>query len=165
GKQVSHLYTQMPWSPAWPDMRASARTRWKERNAVMNGRNTPPPDTKVLSVRVPASEVSRIDADAKDAGMNRNDFMRMRIRGESTFMEADKIIQLIDVLRQLERMMDAYLSILERLVENHEETNGKESFNLVLDEMKRARELMELLFKAQRQAVWTLRHIRREERR
>lgn len=132
---------------------------------MMNGRNTPSPDTKVLSVRVPASEVSQIDADARDAGMNRNDFMRMRIRGESTFMEADKIIQLIDVLRQLERMMDAYLSILERLVENHEETNGKEALNLVSDEIKRARELMELLFKAQRQAVWTLRRIRREGRR
>lgn len=164
-KQVSHLYTQMHLESGFRRLCELPLAHGGERGVMMSERNTPSVDTKVLSVRVPASEVSRIDADARDAGMNRNDFMRMRIRGESTFVEADKIIQLIDVLRQLERMMDAYLSILERLVENHEGTNGKETTELILDEMKRAHELMELLFKAQRQAVWTLRHIRREGRR
>lgn len=123
-----------------------------------------PPGTKIVSIRMSDEEVARIDALAETVNLTRADYVRTCLKKGEAIGDAEEIAQLIDVLRQLERMMDAYLSILERLVENHEGTNGKETAELVLDEMKRAHELMELLFKTQRQAVWTLRHIRREGR-
>ena len=123
-----------------------------------------PPGTKMVSIRMSNEEVARIDAIAETVNLTRADYIRIRLKNEEAIGGVEKIAQLIDVLRQLERMMDVYLSILERLVENHEGTNGKEVIDDILGEMKRGRELMELLFKAQRQAVWTLRHIRRERR-
>lgn len=134
-----------------------------ERTMTMNA--SLPPGTKIVSIRMSDEGVARIDALAEAVNLTRADYIRLCLKKGEAIGGVEKVTQLIDVLRQLERMMDVYLSILERLVENHEETNGKEAFNLVLDEMKRARELMELFFKAQRQAVWTLRHIRREGRR
>lgn len=118
----------------------------------------------MVSIRMSDEEVACIDAIAETVNLTRADYVRMRLKNEEAMRGVEKLAQLIDVLRQLEVMMDAYLSILERLVENHEGTNGKESADYVLEEMKRARELMELLYKAQRQVVWTLRHIRRERR-
>ena len=118
----------------------------------------------MVSIRMSDEEVARIDAIAQSVSLTRADYIRVRLKSEEAIDGVEKIAQLIGVLRQLERMMDTYLSILERLVENHEGTNGKEGGDYVLDEMKRSRELMELLFRAQRQAVWTLRHIRRERR-
>ena len=133
-----------------------------ERKAIVG--TSLPHGTKMVSIRMSDEEVARIDAIAQSVSLTRADYIRVRLKSEEAIDGVEKIAQLIGVLRQLERMMDTYLSILERLVENHEGTNGKEGGDYVLDEMKRSRELMELLFKAQRQAVWTLRHIRRERR-
>ncbi len=114
-------------------------------------------ETKVLSVRVPACEAAQIDADAKAAGMNRNDFIRMKVREKSAFAKAGKVTELIDVLRQLTIMLDAYLGILERLVKRSEGEPGREDIAPVLAEIDRAQDMMKLSLKAQRQAVRVLR--------
>ena len=122
-------------------------------------------DTKVLSVRVPVEEMQRIDADAKAAGMNRNDFIRMKVRQESTFADAASINNFIDVLRQLTLMMDAYLGILERLVGSLRESGGEEGLRLALAEIERADSMMRLILKTQREAAKVLRGARRDVRR
>ena len=119
----------------------------------MREKATATADTKVLSVRVPVAEAERIDADAKAAGMNRNDFIRMK----STFAKAEKVSELIGVLRQLTIMFDTYLGILERLAKGHEGKAGSEALAPVLAEIDRAQNMMKLALKAQKQAVRVLR--------
>ncbi|MBR5260484.1 MAG: hypothetical protein IKV48_08490 [Eggerthellaceae bacterium] len=114
-------------------------------------------ESRVLSVRVPVQEAIQIDADAKAAGMNRNDFIRMKVRERSTFAKAEKIIELIDVLRQLTIMLDTYLSLLERLVSSPKEAERGKELILVASEVEQAQEMMKLMLKAQRQAVRVLR--------
>lgn len=114
-------------------------------------------ESRVLSVRVPVQEAIQIDADAKAAGMNRNDFIRMKVRERSTFAKAEKIIELIDVLRQLTIMLDTYLSLLERLVSSPKEDERGKELILVASEVEQAQEMMKLMLKAQRQAVRVLR--------
>ena len=123
------------------------------------------PDSKVLSIRVSVHEVRQIDADAKAAGMSRSDFMRMKIGEKSTFAKAKKVTDLTDALRQLTIMLDTYLSILDRLVRNHEGKNGSEELAPVLAEIERAQSLMKLTVKAQRQAVRILRSMHDDVRR
>ena len=123
----------------------------------MREKATATADTKVLSVRVPVAEAERIDADAKAAGMNRNDFIRMKVREKSTFAKAEKVSELIGVLRQLTIMFDTYLGILERLAKGHEGKAGSEALAPVLAEIDRAQNMMKLALKAQKQAVRVLR--------
>ena len=122
-------------------------------------------DSKVLSIRFSVHEANQIDADAKAAGMSRSDFVRMKVGERSTFAKAEKITDLTDALRQLAIMLDTYLSILERLVRNHEGKNGSGELAPVLAEIERAQSMMKLMVKTQRQAVRILRSMYDDVRR
>lgn len=122
-------------------------------------------ETKVLSVRVPAREVEQIDADAKAAGMNRNDFVRMKVREKSTFAKAESVIQLIEALRQLTIMFDTYLSILERFERSLGANIGRDELAPLLAEIEQAKEMLKLTLKIQRQAVRVLRSMHDDVRR
>ena len=122
-------------------------------------------ETKVLSVRVPVGEMQQIDADAKAAGMNRNDFIRMKVKQESAFADAEKIGELVDALRQLTLMMDTYLGILKRLVESFPNDEGEKEMQLVFAEIERADDMMRLLLKTQEQTVKALRGMHRDLKR
>ena len=123
----------------------------------MREKTTAPADTKVLSVRVPIAEAERIDADARAAGMNRNDFIRMKVGEKCTFARSEKLTELIGVLRQLTIMFDTYLGILERYVKSLEGKVGDDDLIPVLAEIDRAQDMMKLALKVQKQAVRVLR--------
>lgn len=122
-------------------------------------------ESKVLSVRMPIHEVRQIDADAKAAGMNRNDFIRMKVRDRSAFAKAEKVTELADALRQLTIMLDTYLSILDCLVGNLEGKDGNAGLTPVFSEIERAQGMMKLMLKTQRQAIRILRSMHDDVRR
>lgn len=120
------------------------------------------PDTKVLSVRLPAEEAERVDALAQTTGLSRNDYIRMRLKAESTFVDTDELMQLIDALRQVERALDSYLSQLEKLLTVADDELSEEMIELIIEEIANAEALMNLIFKIQKQATRVIRVIRQK---
>lgn len=119
-------------------------------------------DTKVLSVRLPAEEAKRVDALAQTTGLSRNDYIRMRLKAESTFVDTDELMQLIDALRQVERALDSYLSQLEKLLTVADDELSEEMIELIIEEIANAEALMNLIFRIQKQATRVIRAIRQK---
>lgn len=120
-------------------------------------------DTKVISARIPAVEACRVDELAQAAGLSRNDFIRMRLKSESLFIDVEELLQLIEALRQVEKALDSYLSQLERLLDVVDDVEYREdTVSLILDEIANARALMSLIFKLQKQTARVIRVIRQK---
>lgn len=122
--------------------------------------------TKVISIRFPEDELQQVDADAKATGMRRNDYVRARLKHSSAFVDAEKLTQLAEVLRQLQLAQSAYVKALSRmldLVEEHpEDQQVAEIYTIATGEIARAKELMEMLFRSERRTVRLLRKFQRE---
>lgn len=119
------------------------------------------PDTRVISARIPAAEALRVDELAQAAGLSRNDFIRMRLKAESLFVDVEELFQLIDVLRQVEKALDSYINQLERLLVIADDSqHSEEVLALIIDEIANAEALMNLVFKTQRETVRVVRVIR-----
>lgn len=120
-------------------------------------------DTKVISARIPAEEAYRVDELAQATGLSRNDFIRLRLKAESLFVDIEELLQLIDALRQIEKALDSYLSQLERLLDAVDDMEYKEeTVSLILDEIANTRALMSLVFKSQKQTARVIRAIRQK---
>lgn len=120
-------------------------------------------DTKVISARIPVEEACRIDELAQTAGLSRNDFIRMRLKAESLFIDIEELLQLIEALRQVEKALDSYLSQLERLLDAVEDIEYREeTVSLIIDEIANAKALMSLVFKSQKQTARVIRAIRQK---
>ena len=117
--------------------------------------------TKVLSVRLSAKEAERVDAAAKASGLNRNDYIRLRLKESSAFVDVGRIDAVIDSLRSLERSLEEYLERLDGLVAVSRDGGWSEGDRLVLErQLQQGERLMEELFRAQRKAVQVLDCIR-----
>ena len=117
--------------------------------------------TKVLSVRLPSKEAERVDAAAKASGLNRNDYIRLRLKEGSAFVDVGRIDAVIDALRSLERSLEGYLERLEFLVAVSRDSAWPEGDRLALErQLQQGERLIEELFKAQRKAVQVLDCIR-----
>lgn len=122
--------------------------------------------TKVVSIRFPVDELQQIDADAKAAGMRRNDYVRARLAHSNAFVKAEQLTQLADELHQLVVAQSSYIRVLSRkldLVKEHpKDQQVSEIYAIVTGEIARAEELMVLLFRSGRRAVRLLRKFQRE---
>lgn len=115
------------------------------------------PTTKILSVRLPMEEAKQVDAMAKSAGLNRNDYIRLCLGENAVFADARGFDALIEVLRNLERLQEAHLERLDGVLQMLEDA---ETINKIQGQIEQGERLMEDLFKAQRKAVRILDGIR-----
>lgn len=121
--------------------------------------------TRYLTIRVSPEELERINSDAKSQGLSRSGYIRCLLRPSPALKHAENLVRLVETLRQLQTAQSAYIHTLSRmldLVEEHrKDQRVAEIESIVKGEIARADELMELLFKAERRAVRTLRSIQR----
>ena len=145
-----------------PNKRVSTRAR------LLNMRDEEPtmsaviqPETKVLSVRLPSEEAKHVDYSAEVSGLSRNDYIRMRLKTQSGVIDTEALLQLIDVLRQVEKALDSYLSQLESLLLAVDDLEQKEeTVAFIIEEIANAKALMDLVFRVQKQAARVIRTIR-----
>lgn len=117
-------------------------------------------ETKVFSVRLPAVEADRIDAQAKASGLNRNDYLRLRLTSQKALPDIRKLDDVIAALRHIEALQDRYLSILEHVLSQL--SAQPDTAATIKAEIDRAQDLMFLTLKAQKEAARILKRIRRK---
>ena len=117
-------------------------------------------ETKVFSVRLPAVEADRIDAQAKASGLNRNDYLRLRLTSQKALPDIRKLDDVIAALRHIEALQDRYLSILEHVLSQL--PAQPDTAATIKAEIDRAQDLMFLTLKAQKEAARILKRIRRK---
>lgn len=123
------------------------------------------PSTKIISIRIPEDELQQVDADARAAGMKRNDYIRNRLKFSNAFVDAESLLLNSDTLRQLEVAQSAYIQFLSRMLDSVEEhprdQQVAEIYAIATGEIARAKELWELLFRSERRTERLLRKCQR----
>lgn len=118
--------------------------------------------TKVLSVRLTTEEAALVDESAASCRLNRNDYIRMKLLKEKAISNIATLDELVSALRQIEQACERYLDILEGLAAPCKDAEKEETLARIEMEISRAEAMLDLAFKVQKQAMRTLRQIRRK---
>ena len=114
----------------------------------------------MVSLRMTDEEVQRIDSCAAAARLSRTNYIRMRLKEEGPANSPELLVEILDVLRQLIISLDSNQSVLENLAQKLEYSDNGDLRNLIAEEVKRSRDLADLVFKSQKQLIRVLRESR-----
>lgn len=122
--------------------------------------------SKYISIRIPEEELKRVDAAARECGLNRSDYVRSCLKNTPVLNDTAELARLTEILRQLQAGQSAYVQALSRMFDLAKEQAPLDEDYRVLKsavtaEITRGSELQQLLFKAERRTVRLLRQLER----
>ena len=118
-------------------------------------------ETKVLSVRLPLPEATRVDARAAASGLSRSDYVRARLLSDQPISDADKMDELIAALGSHGGAIDRLIRSIGHLIPTLQSQGNEEAAKRLEAIAWRLEEICARSLEMQEALVDYLRRIRR----